>query len=349
MSGSPPAPRTFRCRRGAADTWRVNRGSRWGRTSPDGGPGSRWLRLGCLLAAGQLVVLVALVAQSGGPSGAKASSKRIMGSAGGDVALPPVRVLRTPATTVPVVPTTTAPPGPVAPPAAAVPVAPTPTPAAPAVVSALVPPAHPASNIAPQPDFLQSCSGTQYDGSAPCTSAVLAAIANARHQEGLGALALPTNWAQLSPERQLFVATNLERTARGLPPMTAMASALDQGAEQGAAQDTDPPPPGGFPYSQWGSNWAGAVGNPLEAMYFWMYDDGLGSANIECTPSNARGCWGHRANVLIELPCRVCVMGAGWAPQGYQHDPSMTEILVESSGSPATDFTWQEETAYLTG
>jgi hypothetical protein len=199
----------------------------------------------------------------------------------------------------------------------------------------------------PQPNFLPSCSGTQYDGSPGCTGAALAAIANARHQEGLPALTLPSNWAQLSPERQLFVVTNLERTARGLPPLSAMASALDQAAEQGASQDTDPPPPNGFPYSQWGSNWAGAVGNPLEAMYFWMYDDGPGSANIDCTPSNQRGCWGHRDNVLLELPCRVCVAGAGWAPQGYQRSPSMTMLVVESSGSPAQDFSWQEETAYM--
>ena len=98
-------------------------------------------------------------------------------------------------------------------------------------------------------------------------------------------MVLPSNWRQLSPEEQIFVATNLERTARGLPPLTAMATSLDQAARQGAAQNTDPGPPGGFPYSQWTSNWAGAVGNPLEAIYFWMYDDGAGSANIDCAPS----------------------------------------------------------------
>ncbi len=328
----------------------MNRGSLWGRTSPDGGPGSKWLRLGCLLVGAQLVVLVALVLQPGGPSGAKASSKPIAGATAGHDAPQPIRVLHSPTTTAPVAPPTTAPPA-QAPPAAPVPVAPTPppTPVAPVAERGLVPPAHPATNIPPQPDFLQSCSGAQYDGSAPCTNSVLAAIANGRAHEGLTPLTLPTNWTELSPERQLFVATNLERTARGLPPLFAMASALDQAAEQGAAQDSDPPPPGGFPYTQWGSNWAGAVGNPLEAIYFWMYDDGLGSANIECTPSNQRGCWGHRDNVLIELPCRTCVLGAGWAPQGYQHDPSMTEILVESSGNPAIDFTWQQESAYLSG
>jgi hypothetical protein len=160
-------------------------------------------------------------------------------------------------------------------------------------------------------------------------------------------MVLPTNWAQLSPEQQLFVATNLERTVRGLPALTAMATTLDQAARQGAAQDTDPGPPHGFPYSQWASNWAGAVGNPLEAVYFWMYDDGAGSANIDCTPSNDTGCWGHRENILVRLPCRECLMGTGWDEGGYRGDPSTTELLVESSGKPGVDFTWQKELAAM--
>jgi len=331
-----------------ADTWRVNRGRPWRPTNLDGWPGPRWLRLGCLLAIGQVIVLLVLVALPGRPTSIKPAAKRVA-AALGDAGTHRVGGFRAPATTVPPPTTTPVPPPPAPPPPAGVPFTPAVArpPAAPAPNAGLV--SHPAVNMPPNPNFLQSCSGTQYDDSSGCVGSALAAIANARRQEGLAGLALPSNWAQLSPERQLFVVTNLERTARGLPPLTAMASALDQAAEQGAAQSTDPPPPSGFPYSKWGSNWAGAVGNPLEAMYFWMYDDGPGSANIECTPSNQRGCWGHRDNVLIALPCHLCVMGAGWAPQGYQHDPSMTEVLVESSGSPSVDFTWQEESAYLTG
>src|ERR1700686_1586701 len=68
----------------------------------------------------------------------------------------------------------------------------------------------PPANITPSPNFLTSCSGSAYDDSAPCLGAVLAAIANARNQEGLPSMALPSDWAQLSPQQQLFVATNLE-------------------------------------------------------------------------------------------------------------------------------------------
>jgi hypothetical protein len=175
----------------------------------------------------------------------------------------------------------------------------------------------------------------------------VAAISHGRSLEGLAPLVLPSDWTSLSPPEQLFVATNLERTVRGLPPLTAMAAALDQAAAGGAASDSDPPPPGGFPYTLWGSNWGGALGNPLESVYLWVYDDGPGSANIDCHQAGDSGCWGHRHNVLLPLACQDCLMGTGYAPTGYQGAPSWTELLVETSGSPGTDFTWAQVTAYL--
>ncbi|MHB8438734.1 MAG: CAP domain-containing protein [Acidimicrobiales bacterium] len=211
----------------------------------------------------------------------------------------------------------------------------------------ILPPQEPPQNIAPSPNFLQDCQGSTYDDSTGCVNATLAAIANGRSAEGLSAMTLPSNWYSLTVTEQIFVITNLERTARGLPALSAMATSLDQAAAQGAQQSTDPSPPSGFPYSQWGSNWAGAVGNPLEAMYYWMYDDGMGSANIECTQSNHSGCWGHRDNVLENLPCNDCLMGTGYSATAWQGDPSMAEILVETSGNPAEDFTWAQEQAYF--
>jgi hypothetical protein len=178
-------------------------------------------------------------------------------------------------------------------------------------------------------------------------NATLSAIDNGRAAEGLPAMTLPSNWTQLTVEQQLFVSTNLERTVRGLPPLSAMADALDKAAAQGAAASTDPTPPSGFPYTQWGSNWAGAVGNPLEAVYYWMYDDGLGSSNIDCTQSNQSGCWGHRNNVLMNLTCDMCVMGTGYDATGWNNNPSLAELLVDSSGQPSVVFTWQQEQAYF--
>ncbi len=314
-----------------------------------GTTGPSWLGFGCLLAIGEVVILLLTLVHPGPAAGAGPAS-RLATSFGdtrhaqrdGDSAPP------SPTTTLPVIPSVTVPPTPstptTAPPAVPTPTAP-PAPAstAPAADAPGVLPA----NIAPQPDFLSSCSGTQYDDSSPCVGATLQAIANGRSHEGLPPMVLPSNWAQLSPAQQIFVATNLERTARGLLPLAAMATSLDQAAAQGAARNTDPEPPGGFLYTQWGSNWAGAVGNPLEALYFWMYDDGTGSANVDCTTSNQTGCWGHRENILLRLSCEVCLMGTGWDPTGYSGDPSMTELLVETSGDPSVGLTWQQESAYL--
>jgi hypothetical protein len=313
-----------------------------------GGTGPSWLRLGCVLAVGQLSIVALLVLRPATGSTATPTIDRT-GSAVHNQTTRHVS-LATPTTTtsVPLPPSTTVPPP--APPSTTIPPVPTSTvPPAPRAtpLRGILPPAEPPADIAPQPDFLQTCTGTQYDDSPGCVSATLQAIARARNVEGLPAMALPSNWTQLSPPQQLFVATNLERTVRGLPPLSAMASVPDQAAQQGASQGTDPSPPAGFPSSEWGSNWAGAVGNPLEAIYFWMYDDGAGSANVDCSASHPSGCWGHRQNVLLALPCHVCVMGTGWASGGFKGDPSLSELLIESSGAPASDFTWQQESPYL--
>jgi hypothetical protein len=210
-------------------------------------------------------------------------------------------------------------------------------------------PADPPGNIAPSPNFLNTCAGNVYVDTPACVNDAVQAITNARRQEGLPGMVLPSNWAQLSPEQQLFASTNLERTARGLPPLAGMATALDQSSESAAVQNTDPSPPPGFRWSTWGGNWAGAVGNPLEAVYFWMYDDGPGSYNIDCTPSNSSGCWGHRNNMLLSMHCQPCLMGTGFNATAYRGNPSWTELLVDSSGASALDFTWGQVLANLPG
>jgi hypothetical protein len=208
---------------------------------------------------------------------------------------------------------------------------------------------NPAADIAPSPNFLLDCSAMTYDDSSGCVDAVLSAVANGRTAEGLPVMVLPTDWTQLTPAEQLYVATNLERTVRGLPALSGMASALDAAAMVGAEQSNDPAPPAGFPWTQWGSNWAGAVGNPLEAIYYWMYDDGPGSSNVDCPRAGAPGCWGHRDNILLNLACHPCDMGTAYDATAYQGYPSWAEILVDTSGSPALDFSWSAVTPRLAG
>jgi hypothetical protein len=211
----------------------------------------------------------------------------------------------------------------------------------------ILPPAEPPTSVPPSPNFLTSCSARSYDDSSGCIGAALAAIDHGRAAEGLGAMSLPSNWGSLTSQELLFVATDMERTVRGLPALSAMATLLDTAADVGADTGDDPSPPGGFPFSRWGANWAGGVGNPLEAIYYWMYDDGPGSNNADCPPGGGGGCWGHRNVILLPLSCTPCVMGTGFAPTAWGGQPSWAEILVATSGAPATVFSWQQEAPYL--
>ena len=219
----------------------------------------------------------------------------------------------------------------------------------PAAEQGIVPPANPPANIAPSPDFFDSCSGATYDDSPACVNATVSAIDHARAQEGLPGMDLPTNWYQLTPQEQLFVATNLERTVRGLPPLAAMASGLDQAAALGASGGADPVPPSGYPWTMWGSNWGGAIANPLEVIYLWMYDDGPGSSNVDCPTAGASGCWGHRDNVLLNLACQECLMGTGFDATGWEGYPAWAELLVDTSGTHDLVFSWDQELASIPG
>ena len=204
------------------------------------------------------------------------------------------------------------------------------------------------TNILPNPDFLSACSAATFDDSSTCTSTTLQAINAARRIEGLPPMVLPSNWSALSPAKQLFVATNLERTARGLPPVTAMTDPLDAMADQAAVAGTDPSLPPGGGVTRFGANWIQGYSSPLEAIYEWLYDDGLGSSNTDCTRQDLSSCWGHRSNVLITLECTSCMFGAAFAPQDAHHEPlSFAEILVEDTAAGPPTFTWAEENRYL--
>jgi len=205
--------------------------------------------------------------------------------------------------------------------------------------SSPLPPNNPSKNLAPDPDIFDYCSGSAVDVSAGCQNASLEAIDHGRSSEGLGPMVLPANWSSLDPAEQLYVATNLERTIRGLRPFEGMSTVLDSAAMGGAESDTDATPPGGFPSSYWTSNWAGGVGSPIEAVYLWMYDDGPGSPNVDCQGGNSSGCWGHRDDILAPFTCSPCVMGSA-VSTSYQGEPSWAELMVDTAGSPALAFSW---------
>jgi hypothetical protein len=167
-------------------------------------------------------------------------------------------------------------------------------PAPPAVAQAGGSPslAVPSENVPRTPAIQQACT----DGSsAACQQAVVAAIDAARAAEGVKPLQLPGYYDSLTVPEQLLVLADLERVDRGLPGFAGLSSQLDSMALQGAVSNNDPNGPGD---ATWGSNWAGGEGSALLADFDWMYDDGPGSPNLDCTSTSSGGCWDHRLNVL---------------------------------------------------
>ena len=206
-------------------------------------------------------------------------------------------------------------------------------------------------NVAPQPNFLIACaSGTN---SHLCRTQELAAINNARKIEQLTALSVNlTRLGRLNAAEQLFVLTNLERTARRIAPVAAMTTQLNNEAALGARASADPHLSGwrltgGKAATSWVGNWAGNLSS-LGADYFWMYDDGVGY-NVGCTATSTTECWSHRDNMLVAAqPTSACVghgnkpellMGASVEPTAYHGSASVGQLIVASCGGLPRDTT----------
>jgi hypothetical protein len=231
----------------------------------------------------------------------------------------------------------------------------------------ILPPQNPGANIAASPAFSFEPGVTTYDtgtsvppcwalsgnsfvatpSTSQCLSNEMAAINNARAQEGLPPAALPSNFGALTPTEQLFVVTDIERVSRGEPAVVGLSSLLDSYAGPAAAAQRDP----SFNFATipsstwWGGNVALGVVSPLAAHYTWMYDDGYGSTNSACSSPGAQGCWGHRDNILREAA--TLVMGAGYAPAG-NGTASVTELFVAVTNPgnlPSMYYTWAQAVA----
>jgi hypothetical protein len=222
----------------------------------------------------------------------------------------------------------------------------------------VLPPRNPAASLWPAPSFLASC--PQGDDGSQCNSLVLAAISHARQTlEKMGGMSFSlAGYEKLTPAEQLFVTVDLERTARGLPPVLALSRSLDAIAQSGARAGRDPAIadvprllPGGGRTAYLGATWAGGWVNPLGSDYGWMYDGGPGSSNEDCRADGSGLCWGHRDIILVAFGSTFCgdgaselVMGAGHAMDAAGYGESDTEVLVGVCGSAPADavFTWAE-------
>jgi len=204
----------------------------------------------------------------------------------------------------------------------------------------------------PSPCFAHGPSAPTPD-TAGCTKLGVEAIDEGRSEEHLRPIVLPDDYARLGVAQQLFVLVNLERIARGVPPLVGLAAPLDLAAEQGADHDEDPPVQTSYGAVHVvavgdvygiGGAWAGGPVNALAALQGWMYDDGWGGSrnateNVACTSATGAGCWGHRMELLGEYSgtgCRTCAAGTGY----YPPQRSYTVLIVRPARVPRLVFGW---------
>lgn len=206
--------------------------------------------------------------------------------------------------------------------------------------------ADPSTNF-PVGQLPESCDGA--GGSPSCIGAAVSYLDQARASLGQGPYELPADFASLTPTEQAFVLTDLDRVLYGLRPIPGLTDALDADAAAGVQRDDDPTSSDSL-FSYYASNWAGGFANVVQAYEAWMYDDGPGSGNEDCTAANSSGCWGHRHDVLWQFeesdPAQPLAMGAATAI-----DPSGTAgyamILGQGDAGyrPAYTYTWSHALA----
>jgi hypothetical protein len=165
---------------------------------------------------------------------------------------------------------------------------------------AILPPNHPYANVQSQVGF--NCSQSVLDNTPGCIYSALLNINYGRSLEGVGPMILPSDYTSLAPAQQLFVVFNLERTGRGLPPLTELDASADNDALIGALGSTDPAALGSSTFQAGPSIAAFGVGNALQADWEWMYTDGCYpyAGNAGCTsvsPNDPAG-WDHRDAIL---------------------------------------------------
>lgn len=193
-------------------------------------------------------------------------------------------------------------------------------------------------------DSLPQACGTDPTG-AVCINASVTYLNQARASLGQPAYVVPSNFVSLSPPQQVLVLTNLDRTLYNLPPITGLTDALDQDAAAALASDSDPQPS----TSEWygyTSNVAWGNENVVLAYEGWMYDDGPGSGNVDCTRSDPSGCWGHRHDILWQFGAGALAMGAA-AGTDNSGSPSYTMLLLQGSPSyrPVYTYSWSQAVA----
>jgi hypothetical protein len=189
--------------------------------------------------------------------------------------------------------------------------------------SPILPPHNPQSSLAVERYVPTVCAGPS-DSRPSCLEASLALINAGRLSEQLGPVMLPVNWEQLTVPEQLFVLSELERTARGQPPDSGLAADWNQAAQSGADAGQDPIK-GGSGAHGFEAIWAGGEPSPIVVVADWMYGDGIfpngTSENLDCSANHIAGCWSHRDILLHDTSAAACgsrcAVGAAYSAAGF--------------------------------
>lgn len=225
-------------------------------------------------------------------------------------------------------------------------------------------PLNPAKNI-PVPSYVFSGACRTAPTGQDCSALLIRALNDARHKMGEPSYALQARFRTLSGAERLLVLANADRVLYGRNPLTALNATLSASARQGAQHDADPAfvKVNGNQYVAGASNWAAGsppMNNPLYAYYLWMYDDGPGSANLDCTAPGDPGCWGHRDGTLLAIPAADKMfmgVGTGVDSRGYYAWTELFEAFAPSDYIPvvptvetlSTHVASAGETVHVTG
>jgi hypothetical protein len=186
---------------------------------------------------------------------------------------------------------------------------------------------------------------------ARCINAAVFYLDQARAKLHLAPYQLPAGFVKLAPDRQILILSNLDRAAYHLPTITGVTRSLDKVARGGTPGDPgvrgDGDPVLNAPGVQTTSNWAVGFPNIVLAYEAWMYDDGPGSGNLDCTPSNHTGCWGHRQDVLADLltPGPTAMGVAAGRDVGGRPSYAMLIARGHSSYTSGYSYRWSQAVA----
>jgi hypothetical protein len=181
-----------------------------------------------------------------------------------------------------------------------------------------------------------------------CIDAAVTYLNKARANLGQPPYSLPADFASLTQTQQVLILTNEDRILYNLAPVSGLTAALNQDAAATLATDSDPQPSASDDWAGYTSNASWGTVNMVAAYEGWMYADGLGSDNVDCTALDPTGCWGHRHDILWQFGPGTLAMGAA-AGSDSSGKPAYTMLLMEGSPSYTPVFTYPWDQAVADG